>query len=640
MATPAQTARTLRFGSFQLDLAAGELLKSGKRIRLQQQPFQLLVQLLEKPGEVVTREELQHAIWPADTFVDFEEGLGAAVYKLRQALGDAADNPRYIETIPRRGFRFIAPVQAEGPLLPTASGQGLSAASTHPARTSLTASRTWRFWWAGILAVLCTAGAIAWWRLRPKPVAHSEPPNSIAVLPFKNLDSEPNADYFSDGLTGELINRLSQVEGLQVKSQTSSFALKDKPRDVHQVGAALGINLVLEGSVLRSGNHLRVNAQLVRVADDSPLWAGRYDRELKDVFAIQDEISRSIVNELRLRNVGGPIRHSTSPELYDLYLRARALAGHYIPAPDKSKDVPQALPLLREVVAKDPDFAPGQAALAEVLLNLMFAPKGKYPEAYGREEEARTAIEQALRVDPLLPEALCAMGMLNVREAAWDQAEQNFRHALQLNPNLPQRKQFALYVLLPRRKFDEAIIELRKALALDPLSRDAWESMIFGYYTAGRYAEALDTCTKDTISETAIPKARILIAEGKFAEAISILEPLPPRVVPNDPSTRNWYLAFAYNRLGRRRDAERVLAEDPTFDPSKRQPWTLRRQAMIDAGLQDSDGAIRTISAMLTEHDVVGVDWYPLTYEFAFLRGDPRWNELRHQRSLPPIPRN
>ncbi|HUE51324.1 MAG TPA: winged helix-turn-helix domain-containing protein, partial [Terriglobales bacterium] len=349
MATPIFSSR-VRFGVFEVDLRAGELRKQGIKIKLHDQPFKVLAILLEHPGEVVTREQICQRLWLADTFVDSEVGLNSAVKKLRDALGDSAENPRFLETLPRRGYRLIVPVEhlsgvadphwkestsssavnqrtVEAELAPgnaaVVAGQQeiVLEPTARPARPRLAISVRGKV--AIVIGVLAALAGGVWWRLRPLP-AHQY---SIAVLPLRNLSPEPDSDYFSDGLTDEIISNLSVIDGLEVKSRTSSFTFKDKPRDIHSVGAQLGAKLILEGSVLRAGDKLRVNVQLFRVTDDASLWSGRYDRELKDVFEVQDEISRSIVNQLRLNLGRGQRRYNTNLEAYDLYLRARSLVN-------------------------------------------------------------------------------------------------------------------------------------------------------------------------------------------------------------------------------------------------------------------------------------------------------------------------
>ena len=242
----------IRFGTFELDPDTGELRKQGLKVRLQEQPFQILQILLERPGKVVTREELQQCIWPSDTFVDFDHGLYNAIKKLREALGDSADTPRYIETLSRRGYRFIAPVN--GP-------------ASDPRSSALTA------------------------------VASRD---SIAVLPFLNLSADQENEFFADGITEEIINALAQIEPLHVAARSSAFSFKGKHIDLRIIGEQLNVRTILEGSVRRAGNHLRITAQLVKAANGYHLWSERYDLEMKNIFEVQDQIARSIAERLRI----------------------------------------------------------------------------------------------------------------------------------------------------------------------------------------------------------------------------------------------------------------------------------------------------------------------------------------------------
>jgi TolB-like protein len=276
-----KSSATIRFGSFELDPRSGELRKQGMKIRLQEQPFQVLRVMLERPGEVVTREELQQRIWPSDTFVDFDHGVYNAIQKLRDALEDSAESPRFIETLSRRGYRFIAPV--------------IGVAVNEP-----------------------TAPAAPFGR------------DSIAVLPFINMSPEPENEFLVDGISEEIINALAQIKPLRVVARSSAFSFKGKHIDPRTIGEKLNVRTVLEGSVRRSGNRLRITAQLVNAEDGYHLWSERYDREMKDVFDIQDEIARSIADRLRITLEGSAqeplIRARTrNMQAYELYLKGRTL---------------------------------------------------------------------------------------------------------------------------------------------------------------------------------------------------------------------------------------------------------------------------------------------------------------------------
>ncbi len=626
MSVCSESRQVVRFGIFEANFRTGELRKNGIKLPIQQQPLQLLQILLEHPGDVVTREELRHAIWPADTFVGFDVGLDAAVYKLRQALGDSADNPRFVETLPRRGYRFIAPVsQVDKEAGAAASGVSPESAdsqilgSTEPLEIPRDRSYTqvWRSRLMHLTAIAAVAGlvvAVSVWRTTHR----SSRGNVIAVLPFRNLSPDASGDYFSDGLTDEIIRDLSLVEGLEVKSRTSSFVFKDKPRDIPQVGSQLGANLVLEGSVFRSGTRLRINAQLVRASDDVALWSGRYDRELKDVFAIQDEISRAIVNELRLRKVGGQRRYNTDLEAYELYLKAKELET--LRSNQYSAQVRQSIELYEQVVARDRNFAPAYAGIAMAYADLSVSPP--HFSAEEADSKMRVAAEKALALDPLLPEAYEAMGLVRARELAWSDAEKDFRRALQINPNLSAAHiDLVFTVLHPMGRFDEGVLELKKALELDPLSLSARRQMALLLVSAHRFDEALDYCRQiadlspsDFYAQQL--NGRVLMGKGRFSEAVPIFERL------GDNSQH--FLGYAYVHVGRSDDARQIIARN--------QGWPAR-QAIIYAALGDSNGAFDALARMAAMKDP-RVDMYPFFPELASLRDDPRMQQFRRNRGL------
>lgn len=626
--------RVLRFGVFELDLHSRELYKQGHKIHLQEQPFQVLAALLESPGELVSREELHHRIWPSDTFVDFDVGLNAAVKRLRQALGDSAENPRFVETLPRLGYRFLAPVTY-------AAGRESAISDNRPA-TVETASppsretvfesppavfkavKLLRHPWGKLAVVVFVMAAVAGLLvLRPRPTATVTAP-VVAVLPFQNLSAEPETDYFSDGLADEIIRNLSMIDGLQVRSRTSSFAFKDQPRNLREVARQLNVNLVLEGSVQRAGNRLRVNAQLVRVHDDTTVWSDRYDRDIQDVFAIQDEISSSIVTQLRLQLRTGRRRFHTTPENYDTYLRGLALSQGMLPG--EPAKLQEALRLFQEVVAKDPEFAPGHLGMARVWSKISFSRRTTFEGAF---EQTRAATEKSLQLDPLLPEAYGFLGELSVRDLDWSRAETHYRRALALDPNLSEtRSAFALVVLVPLGKMDEALSQARKAVELDPLSSETSQTLLLVLYVAGRFDEMVHLCQRILASDpnniyVQHMYGRSLAQKGKLAEAIAIFEKMP------DPPGTNRYLGYAYAKIGRRADAERLAAL-----PDQGQ---FRRDALIYSGLGDADRTMEALTRMAAERDLAA-NLYTVFPELTFLRGHPRFKEFRRKLNLPEIP--
>src|SRR5262245_62147206 len=349
-------------------------------------------------------------------------------------------------------------------------------------------ARPWfvtRLWSTIALACLVLVLAVSgwWW------VQHKSEPIPIAVLPLTNLSEDPANDYFADGLTGEIIRNLSIIDGLAVRSQTSSFAFKGKPRNVREAGKQLEADYIVEGSVQRAGQQLRINAQFIRVRDDFPLWSGKFDRELKDVFAIQDEISRGIVNGLRLKLGRGRRRDETSAEAYDLYLRARALEIQ-----GGAPNVYRSIGPFGEVIAKDPLFAPAYAGLA--------AAHARRSAQFGFDNadevaKMRATAEKAIQLDPLLAEAHEALGMVYAREGQWEQSERSFRRAIELDPGgSMSHGNFAMHFLLPLGRIDEALQQLRLAEKSDPFSPEVhyWQADVL--ISAGRYDEAVSHCEK------------------------------------------------------------------------------------------------------------------------------------------------
>jgi TolB-like protein/Flp pilus assembly protein TadD len=457
---------------------------------------------------------------------------------------------------------------------------------------------------------LALAASGWWW------VQHGSVPIPIAVLPLTNLSEDPVNDYFADGLTGEIIRNLSIIDGMAVRSQTSSFAFKGKPRNVREVGKQLTVDYVLEGSVMRAGQLLRVNVQLVRVRDDSPLWSGKFDRELTDVFAIQDEVSRGIVNNLRLKLGRGRRRYETSTEAYDLYLRALALEIQH------PQSILARIIAFEEVIAKDPSFAPAYAGLATAhAVQSQARLFSNIPDGVAK---MRTAALKAIQLDPLLAEAHDALGMAYARDAQWEQSEKSFTRAIELEVSRSSSyRNFASYLLVPLGRVDEALQQLRVAEKLDPLSPGIHLPLALTLISAGRYDEAAAHCEKlpaDYESRTpCLGRARFW--QGRTGEAIQILETAFNRDVSKPPG----YLGYVYARAGRREDAEKLAAVRPQHPLS---------QAVIFAGLGDKDRAFEALDrAAVAGPSRMGRELaYP---EYALLRGDPRLKALRKKVGLP-----
>jgi len=471
---------------------------------------------------------------------------------------------------------------------------------TEPIVSPASAHVRWYSWIKFAIPGVAIALAGGIWWLAQRATA----PIAIGVLPFENTNHDSANDYFADGLTDELIRSLSIIDGLAVRSRTSSFGLKGKAESIHDAGRQLQADYILEGSVLRAGQQLRIDVQLRRVRDDFPLWSGRFDRELTDVFAIQDEISLGIVNNLRLKLGQGRRRYETSIEAYDLYLRARAL-------PDQRSRGPadEAATIYQKVIAKDPLFAPAYAGLAGA-----FAASSAqgFPDDHAEQlTEMRVAAERAIRVDPLLAEAHDALGMVYARDGQWAQSEKSFRRAIALEPNNSGiYDDFSTWLLLPLGRIDEAVRQMRAAKDADPLSSFIQQRLAVVLICAGRYDEAASHCAG---SSECLGRARL--GQGRVNEAIDILS-----------TTKNpRYLGYAYGRSGRREEAEKLAAAVAPNAFS---------QALIYAGLGDKD---RTLEALnrVASLGAGRIGRALNSPEFAFLRGDPRVKILRAKVGLP-----
>jgi TolB-like protein len=489
------------------------------------------------------------------------------------------------------------------PILINLPKGGYSPAFRSAVKSEAKSNNRSRLLWLAV-AVASTVAVVAagwlWFQKRSAPIP-------IAVLPLENLSHDPTSDYFADGLTDELIRNLAIIEGLSPRSRTSSFAFKNKPRDVREIGKELGVEYIVEGSVLRAGQQLRINAQLVRTRDDFAVWSGKYDQEVTDVFAIQDEISRSIVNTLRLKLGRGRRRYETNTEAYDLYLHDRSslrMIGQLAPGVRRHNPVP-----FQDAIAKDPAFAPAYAGLAEAYA---------YRASIGDAEpddlvKMRSAAERAIQLDPLLEEAHDALGVVYARDGRWSQSEASFRRAIELNPNSElTRLNYVMFLLRPLGRINEALQQLHAAERADPLS----QGLQFAYgellLAAGRYEEAAGHCQRS--SDVAECQGRVLLAEGRIDDAIQILK--------SAPNTR--YLGYAYGRAGRREEVEKLAAVSSGA----------LQQVLIHAGLGDKDGTFDALDRM-TKLGPARIGLTLTLPELSFLRGDPRLKVLRMKVGLP-----
>ncbi len=635
MAQPAPIRCQIQFGPFTADLRTGELLKYGIHIKLQERPFVLLAMLLDKSGEVVTREEMRARLWPDGTFVDYDNNISSAIGKLRAALGDSAAEPRYVETV-GRGYRFIAEVNlvsgmAEQAVGPTATPElepryeSTAAPLTLPQRHWLRISAL-----AALLAV--AAGIVFFQWSRSRTSSHPAPKRiMLAVLPFANLTGDPAQDYFSDGLTEEMITQLGSLDAqhLGVIARTSVMRYKNSRTSLPQISAELGVHYVLEGSVRRDGNTVRITAQLIQVRDQTHLWAREYDRELKDLLAVQTEIAQEIGDEIQLA-LGGvkpkaaAAQASLSPqqvEAYDLYLK-----GEYFFAKRTIADLQRAIDFFQQSIARDPAYARAYAALADSYILL-----GEYSELPASQfvAKARAAAVRALQLDERLPDAHTALALV-VQNYDWDwqTAEKEFRRAIELDPNYVTAHHWYAEHLMWRGRFEEALQESEKARQLDPLSLIIGADNGVILYYSRRYDGAIQQFHRVLTMDRHFPRAHMIVyayvQKGMFAQALADIESERPSV----PLEAHWYwslLAYVHGRAGHRAEARHALLQ---LQRSNRlHPADPLIFVWAYLGLGAKDEALHSLQKAYATHSNIMAT---INVEPAFdpLRSDPRFQQL------------
>lgn len=566
MGRTADSAVKFGFGEFELDVRSGELRAGGKLVKLQLQPFKVLAFLAARAGQVVTRDEIRLHVWGGETFVDYEQGLNYCIREIRAALGEDAANPRYIETCPRRGYRFLAPVMEH-----------------------------------------------------PSGKAPSEDRIMLAVLPLENLSRDPEQDYFADGLTDELITELGgfSPQRLGVIARTSAMQYKRTTKGIGQIGRELGVGYIVEGAVRRDGSRVRITAQLIRARDQTHLWAHSYERQLQDVLLLQSELAAAIAAEVQVQLVPDSKSQALSGRRVDAEAYEACLKARFFWNRRTRDDMYRALEFFSKSIEKDRDYAPAFAGLADTYLVLL---DYRYIAPNEALALATAAAVNALRLDERLPDAHTSLAHAKLHALDWDGAEQEFRRAIQLGPGYAVAHFYYANFLTGRSRFDEAIAEAREAVKLDPVSMVAESNLGILYYNAGRYDEALESCRKALEMEPGLARpyddlGRILLEIGAGSEAIAALE---KAVSLSNRSARCLScLAYAYAVAGRKDLAREILAE--LTETSKQRYIGSSDFAFVHAGLGEPDQAIQWLERACEERDS----------HLPFLHVDPRLASLR-----------
>jgi TolB-like protein/DNA-binding winged helix-turn-helix (wHTH) protein/Flp pilus assembly protein TadD len=608
----------VRFAVFEVDLESGELRKHGIRIKLQQKPFQILALLLEHPGEVVTREELRRRLWASDVFVDFESGLNNAVKKLRAALGDSAETPRFIETVAGRGYRFLA--------IPQAAQNVAEVSPPAPRRIS-------SFWMVAALALIVALTGFIWAGRRRSvhPAASVSPSHRIAVLPLENLSHDEQQEYFADGMTDAIIDQLARVRGLTVISRTSTMQYKRAHKPLPQIARELGVDTVVEGTILRSGKRIRVSAQLIDAATDKHLLSRTFEQDLEDVLKLQQDVAHAIAQQITSSlsaGENGRLSHPmpVDPEAYQAFMLGRFY--WFKRTPDAFW---KGIECFQEAIAREPNYALAYVGLADSYFGLQYLEI--VPPLQFKAQE-RSAILKALSLDDSLAEAHTSLAHAQEMED-WDftAAEKEYRRAVDLNPSYALAHQWLGNDLAIRGRSAEALEESRKAMALDPLSALYRASYAHRIAYAGRFDEAADTCRKALELDANYPTANMYLGQieeyrGRHQAAISRFRKA------YEVSATPLHLAnlgHAYARSGNRSEALKVLLQLRGL--SKTRYVSPYAYALVYIGLADKEKAFEWLQRAVTERSqwVTTLKVDPI---FDDLRGDSRFVSLLRQIGL------
>jgi TolB-like protein/Tfp pilus assembly protein PilF len=570
----------IRFGTFEVDLRAGELRKQGVKIKLQEQPFQILAMLLANPGQVVTREELRSKLWPADTFVDFDHGLNKSINKLREALGDSAENPRFVETLPRRGYRFLASIEGAREAVPKRGG----------------------------------------------------PIDSIAVFPLANPNPDPDLEYLAVGIPGSIIHSLSHIPGLRVIAWNSVPRNKDREEDPLAIGRSVGARAVLIGRIWQRGNKLRLHVDLLDTANGEELWGDQYDRDLTELFSVQDEISYEVSQRLRLKMTGEAEtrlskRYTENIEAYQLYVRAR----HWCEK-RSAEGFRRGIEYLSKAILIDPNYALAHAELAQCISVPCYYgsvdPNVAYPKA-------RVAALRALEIDPNLAEAHEVLAtILKNYDWNWMDAEKEYKRAIELNPNYATAHYHYSYLLAELGRFEEAIREATEALSRDPMSALLNAGLAFVLLQARK----LDQCIEQALTAVEVDPNMTLCywtlgtayeQQGKYREAIEAYEKCI--ALGGAVALSKAFIGHVYAKSGEREKAWDALRELQELSKTRYVPSVA--SAVVYDGLMKKDFAIEALNRACENRDtnLIVIKVWP---HFDNLRDDPRFQEIERRVGL------
>lgn len=616
MPSSAPSIEAVRFGEFEANLRTRELRRNGAKVRLPEQSFAVLAMLLEHPGELVTREDVRNTLWPVDTFVDFDHGLNNAVNRLRDALGESAESPRFVETLPRRGYRFIGSIEffeAGAPVqIPP---QGSATAGHYRQRAFLFISAS------VVLALLVISFFILRAR-RQSPTIALRPshPIMLAVLPFENLSGDADQEYFSDGLTEEMITQLGALspDRLGVIARTTSMAYKHTSKNVHQIGEELGVNYVLESSVRRDGDHLRVSAQLIRTSDQVHLWAQSYDREISHSIALQEDLAKAVAEQIEVKLSPLYTHRTAIPHAIDARANEAYLRGRYFSNQFTADGYRKAITYFQQAIDLDPSFAEAYSGLTDSYVFLVVTDVLSPGDGSSRAlDSARRAVSLGENVAE--SHNSLASVMMNL-QWNWSGAETEFKRAIELNPSYSNEHRIYAAFLAAMGRHRDAWEQISQAMRSDPLSLPNNAEVVRSLYYARQYDQALEQGRKalqldPNYYRTHFWLARVYAQKKMYNEAIAesskVLKAMPGSNVGLTE------LAYAFAMAGRERESREIVQR---LEKRSKQAFVpAYNLAVIHLALNDKDGALNYLQKAYQERD----------WAMFVLKIEPRLDPLR-----------
>jgi TolB-like protein/DNA-binding winged helix-turn-helix (wHTH) protein/Tfp pilus assembly protein PilF len=625
-------SRRLRFGVFEADLGARELTKLGKILPLQEQPFQLLAILLEKPRELVTREELRLQLWP-QTVVDFDHGLNKAINKIRDALGDSADNPRFIQTVSRRGYRFLADVtEVSTGQIGTASADIGTEDSAARGDSRPVKPRSSRIVVATLIgAALLLVAALAIW-IRSSSTGRLPSIRSLAVLPLENLSGDAAQDYFADGMTDELITHLAQIRDLRVISRSSMMTYKQSRKPLAEIARELDVQAVVEGGVLRSGERVRITAQLIRVPADEHIWAHSYEGDLRDTLLVQNQVAQAIADQIRVTvssQLPLQIPRVVNAQAYDNYLK-----GRYYWNKRTVQGLKEAINYFKQAISIDPSYAEAYSGLADT-----YALAGDWGYGILPPSEAfplaKAAANEALALNDRLAEAHTSLAfVLDLYYWDWDAAEKQYVIAINLNPGYAVAHEWYAWHLFVLGHTAEGMFEMRRAESLDPVSPIIRSNMADALTVSHLFEESVLQSRKTLALDPNFAVGHFHLAEALVQERqyeAAIAESQQAIDLSGHLAAFDANLAHAYALSGRKAEALKIAKDMQSRVDLN--PTANARIALIYVALGDLDQAMNWLNRAYDARFNPAVLIRPT---FDPLRSDPRFRELQQRMRLPP----